>query len=158
VSLSGGPEPGAVSGAVSWWLANGAGFLPVLTVLCFVLALAVAGYLGFLQGARILAAAYVWRRAWRWWRSRRPGGAGGAGGHAHSGRYRAVMGSAGWRRLRAATIRRAGRRCERCGARGPLDAHHLTYARLGRERPGDLLAVCERCHGVLHGRAGGGGS
>jgi hypothetical protein len=33
--------------------------------------------------------------------------------------------------------------------------HHLTYARLGRERPGDLLAVCEACHGALHGRPGG---
>ena len=109
-------------------------------------------YVWFLQGARIIAAGYVWRRAWAWWRSR-PGGT--AGGHTE--RYRAVMGSEGWRRRRRQALRRAGRRCQRCGARGPLDVHHLTYARLGRERPGDLLAVCERCHGALHGRPAGSG-
>ena len=67
------------------------------------------------------------------------------------------MGSGGWRRRRAAAIRRAGRRCQRCGARGPLDVHHLTYRTLGRERPGDLLALCESCHGAVHGRPAGGG-
>jgi 5-methylcytosine-specific restriction endonuclease McrA len=138
--------------AVRWWLAYGHGLLPVLAVLCFVLALLVATYLWFLNGARIIAAAWVWRRARTWWRHR-PRGDGG-----HSAEYEAVLSSPGWRRLRRRAIRRAGRRCQRCGARGPLDVHHLTYRRLGRERPGDLLAVCERCHGVLHGRAGGGGS
>jgi 5-methylcytosine-specific restriction endonuclease McrA len=66
------------------------------------------------------------------------------------------MGSAAWRRRRWAVIRRAGRRCQRCGACGSLDVHHLTYARLGRERPGDLVAVCAPCHGALHGRPDGG--
>ena len=140
--------------AVRWWLANGHGLLPALTVLCLVLAVLVTAVLWFQQGARLIAAAWVWHWAWRWWRRRRPGA---AGGPAHTERYRAVMGSGGWRRRRAAAIRRAGRRCQRCGARGPLDVHHLTYRTLGRERPGDLLAVCERCHGVLHGRPAGGG-
>jgi hypothetical protein len=30
--------------------------------------------------------------------------------------------------------------------------HHLTYVRLGHERPGDLLAVCVSCHRKIHGR------
>lgn len=33
-----------------------------------------------------------------------------------------------------------------------LEVHHLTYERLGRERPDDLLVLCERCHSVEHGR------
>ena len=142
-----------------WVLRDG----DVLLLPAFVLLLATAGLLtalAWLQGgARLLVAVWVWRRAWAWWRGRPFGHpAGDAGGHAHSERYRAVMASGGWRRRRAAAIRRAGRRCQRCGARGPLDVHHLTYRRLGRERPGDLLAVCERCHGALHGRPGGGGA
>ena len=140
--------------ATAWWFANGHAFLPAVAALCFLLALLIATYLWFLQGSRIVAAAWVWRRAWRWWRARCLGG---AGGRAHSERYRAVLASGGWRRRRAAAIRRAGRRCQRCGARGPLDVHHLTYRTLGRERPGDLLALCESCHGAVHGRPAGGG-
>jgi len=33
-----------------------------------------------------------------------------------------------------------------------LEVHHLTYERLGRERPDDLLVLCERCHSLEHGR------
>ena len=100
--------------AVRWWLANGHGLLPALTVLCLVLAVLVTAVLWFQQGARLIAATWVWHWAWRWWRAP----SGGAGGPAHTERYRAVMGSGGWRRRRAAAIRRAGRRCQRCGARG----------------------------------------
>jgi hypothetical protein len=149
------PPPGSdhwAYQAASWWFANGHAFLPTAAALCFISALLIAAYLWFLQGARIIAAAWVWRRAWRRWRAPRPGG---AGDRAHTARYRAVMASGGWRRRRAAAIRRAGRRCQRCGVRGPLDVHHLTYRRLGRERPGDLLALCESCHGALHGRPAG---
>ena len=142
-----------VSPAAAWWFAHGQAFLPAATALCLILALLIAAYLWFLQSARLLAAVWIWRRAWRWWRLRRSGG---AGGRAQTARYRAVMASGGWRRRRRRAIGRAGRRCQRCGAPEPLDVHHLTYARLGRERPGDLLAVCESCHRALHGRPGAG--
>jgi hypothetical protein len=33
-----------------------------------------------------------------------------------------------------------------------LEVHHRTYERLGRERPEDLLVLCEKCHAVEHGR------
>ena len=36
--------------------------------------------------------------------------------------------------------------CERC------KKHHLTYWRIGKEHPEDLLGVCEGCHLYLHGR------
>jgi hypothetical protein len=32
------------------------------------------------------------------------------------------------------------------------EAHHLTYVRIGREQPEDLLAVCSEHHRALHNR------
>jgi hypothetical protein len=32
-----------------------------------------------------------------------------------------------------------------------LDVHHLTYERLGRESPDDLLVLCRDCHELIHG-------
>ena len=138
-----------------WLLAHGLALVPVAFVLLLLLA-AVLLALAWLQGgARLIVAVWVWRQALAWWRARaptsRPGSAWG-----RSARYHAVMASGGWRRRRRRAIGRAGRRCQRCGAPGPLDVHHLTYARLGRERAGDLLAVCESCHRALHGRPGAG--
>ena len=141
--------------AVRWWLPTARLLLPALSVLCLVLAVLLTALLWFQGGAG--SSSRPGSGAGRGLVARRPRRPGDAGGPAHTERYRAVMGSGGWRRRRAAAIRRAGRRCQRCGARGPLDVHHLTYRRLGRERPGDLLAVCERCHGALHGRPAGGG-
>src|SRR6266404_4544864 len=36
----------------------------------------------------------------------------------------------------------------------PLEVHHLTYERLGRESDDDLLAVCNGCHKLFHGLPG----
>jgi 5-methylcytosine-specific restriction endonuclease McrA len=60
------------------------------------------------------------------------------------------MQSSGWRRRRAQAIRRAGRRCQQCGAGGPLDVHHRSYGHLGDERPYELVALCPDCHGQVH--------
>jgi hypothetical protein len=49
-----------------------------------------------------------------------------------------------------AVRKRAGDRCERCGCIGAVVAHHLHYRTKGRERPEDLLLVCEKCHDALH--------
>ena len=133
-----------------WWaLHHGDQLLPVFWGL-WVLAIAVALAGAVLQaGARWFVIFSVWRRVRRWWRSRadHPGGAGG-----HRVQYQAVMQSAGWRRRRSQAIRQAGRRCQACGARGPLDVHHLSYAHLGEERPYELAVLCEACHQRAHGR------
>ena len=39
-----------------------------------------------------------------------------------------------------------------CLSEGPLEVHHLTYARVGRERPDDLVVLCEDCHAAAHAR------
>jgi len=33
-----------------------------------------------------------------------------------------------------------------------LDVHHKSYKNLGNERMEDLIFLCEKCHGDLHGR------
>lgn len=50
----------------------------------------------------------------------------------------------GWKRDKA--IRRAHGDCELCQERAAKDVHHVTYERLGCERPDDLVALCRRCH------------
>lgn len=57
-----------------------------------------------------------------------------------------------WRKspARLTELAEAGNRCRICFRFGttasPLEAHHATYARLGKEALGDLLAVCHDCH------------
>ena len=136
-------------GATRWLLAHGAELLPVALVVCVLGIVLGASYLRVLTGAKAIAAAWIWRRFLEGLRSgsRHPGGAGG-----HSAEYQAVMRSAGWRRRRSQAIRAAGRRCQACGAGGPLDVHHLSYAHLGDERPYELAVLCEGCHRRAHGR------
>ena len=66
-------------------------------------------------------------------------------------RYHSYIGSSSWRQSRArrAEFVAARRRCRICNARGPLEAHHRTYRRLGRERASDLTALCRECHAAV---------
>jgi hypothetical protein len=77
-------------------------------------------------------------------------GARGAGGH--TAFYDAYLQSDAWRAKRARVLQLAGGVCQDCGRARATDAHHLTYARLGAERPEDLRALCPRCHARAHGR------
>lgn len=55
--------------------------------------------------------------------------------------------------LRRELLRRAAGRCEICGKAlvwHSTHVHHLTYERLGCERPDDLLVLCLRCHERQH--------
>lgn len=53
-------------------------------------------------------------------------------------------------KVRAARAKRWGI-CARCGlATDRLDAHHLTYDRLGDERQSDIVALCRSCHAHEH--------
>lgn len=64
--------------------------------------------------------------------------------------YSDYLQSAHWQDKRTGAIRRAGGRCQRCGNAGRLDVHHSTYARLGCEADGDLVALCRACHEDVH--------
>jgi 5-methylcytosine-specific restriction endonuclease McrA len=64
--------------------------------------------------------------------------------------YAEYMASATWKQVRLWKLERAGWKCERCGRKGKLDVHHLTYDRLGRELLTDLQALCRLCHQSCH--------
>lgn len=51
-----------------------------------------------------------------------------------------------WNEFRLYAIANAGFRCQRCGAKGSLDVHHRTYARLYHERLPDVRVLCRACH------------
>jgi phage terminase large subunit GpA-like protein len=65
---------------------------------------------------------------------------------AHSPEYEAVLESDAWHERRRERAARTNGTCERCGAGGILQLHHLTYERLGRERDSDLELLCPTCH------------
>lgn len=65
--------------------------------------------------------------------------------------YSAHINSAAWKTLRKRVFARAGRFCEQCGILVAKHCHHKTYARFGHEELGDLEALCEMCHGKIHG-------
>ena len=65
----------------------------------------------------------------------------------HSDEYRARIASPEWQELRHRLITAAGHRCAHCGTGdGPLQLHHRTYERLGRELDRDLVVLCLPCH------------
>jgi 5-methylcytosine-specific restriction endonuclease McrA len=67
--------------------------------------------------------------------------------------YEAYLRSPEWRARARQALCRAGYRCQVCGNRGPLDVHHRTYRRVGREWPEDLTVLCHRCHELFHRQA-----
>jgi len=69
--------------------------------------------------------------------------------------YAEYLKSRHWQRQRKEALERAGHRCQVCNVDElPLEVHHRTYERLGREVPDDLFVLCEVCHGIFskHGR------
>lgn len=61
--------------------------------------------------------------------------------------YGEYLASPHWRSFRRRHIKRA---CESCGAKRWLCLHHITYARLGKERKADVATLCADCHRELH--------
>ena len=62
-------------------------------------------------------------------------------------KYEDYLKSPHWKLFSACEKRRT---CYCCGRRGRLQLHHVTYDRLGRERPGDVVTLCGRCHKACH--------
>jgi hypothetical protein len=71
--------------------------------------------------------------------------------------YNEYIHSAEWKAFARKCKALAGWRCEnekcrRLGNEYTLDAHHLTYARLGHERLTDIRVLCKKCHAEVHGK------
>jgi len=65
--------------------------------------------------------------------------------------YLAYLRSPWWRARKALVIRFRGEACEYCGRLERLELHHLSYERLGRELPEDVVLLCSVCHQRAHG-------
>lgn len=66
--------------------------------------------------------------------------------------YKKYMSSAAWRKTRQEALKRAGYKCEVCGATKNLHVHHLTYKNFTHEQPEDLKVLCQYHHRAVHGR------
>jgi 5-methylcytosine-specific restriction endonuclease McrA len=64
--------------------------------------------------------------------------------------YATYISSVEWRIKAYEAKRRAGWACMLCATTMWLEVHHRTYARLGRERPSDLVVLCSHCHRRHH--------
>src|SRR5688500_7171307 len=63
-----------------------------------------------------------------------------------------------WKSIRSLCMKLCGYRCWVCGCtawRRPVDAHHLTYQRVGHEWPDDLVALCSTHHELIHNQPEG---
>jgi len=65
--------------------------------------------------------------------------------------YRLYLKTKHWANVAARAKKRAGHRCQICAAhKGPLEAHHNTYERLGEEHDADVIVLCAGCHSRHH--------
>jgi hypothetical protein len=67
--------------------------------------------------------------------------------------YEDYLQTSEWQERAAAVKMLRGNRCEKCGSRDNLHAHHLTYENRGHEPLSDLQVLCKDCHAQEHGRA-----
>ncbi len=65
--------------------------------------------------------------------------------------YKEYLQSDHWRTFRKQYfLERNSKGCEFCKANVPLDLHHRTYARVGREKSSDVIPLCRSCHDEVH--------
>jgi len=68
--------------------------------------------------------------------------------------YKMYIKSDAWRKKAQQCRTYAGFRCQLCNSgpskNNPLEAHHRTYERLGKERAKDLICLCRECHTLFH--------
>lgn len=64
--------------------------------------------------------------------------------------YAEYLKTAHWQRVRELALEAAGQTCELCSSDHGLEVHHRTYARVGFERPADVITLCADCHRDFH--------
>lgn len=68
-------------------------------------------------------------------------------------KYFDYMQSKAWQIFRQRVFAARSRMCERCGTgAGPLQIHHISYARFGHEELEDVKVLCVPCHKKMHPR------
>lgn len=64
--------------------------------------------------------------------------------------YHKYLKSEEWAEFRKLIFEWRGRKCQLCLTERNLHLHHMTYKRLGKEDPRDVLIVCDKCHKFIH--------
>lgn len=67
--------------------------------------------------------------------------------------YNHYLSTQHWSLIRSAALKRDGSKCADCGSGSdekPLEVHHVTYSRKGKENLEDLLTLCSECHEERH--------
>lgn len=64
--------------------------------------------------------------------------------------YALYLKSKKWQDVRAVRLKKDSYTCQICGRKFELRVHHVNYNRVGDERTGDLITICERCHNDIH--------
>jgi len=64
--------------------------------------------------------------------------------------YEEYRNSEHWKYVRGLILERDNKECKFCGSDDKLNVHHIRYDNLGKERLGDLITLCERCHTNFH--------
>lgn len=65
-------------------------------------------------------------------------------------RYLNYLSSNHWKRFNSIYRKRVGNRCEFCWSDKRTELHHITYARIGKERNSDVVLLCHSCHNQVH--------
>jgi 5-methylcytosine-specific restriction endonuclease McrA len=72
--------------------------------------------------------------------------------------YRKYLLSPKWMKFRAKILKKpyygSPNECLLCCEKEKLHVHHLTYARLGVEKPWDVCILCAKCHKRTHHKKG----
>ena len=55
-----------------------------------------------------------------------------------------------WKNRKAKYFKKHPKICKACGSTERIHLHHITYRRLGKEGPRDLVPLCATCHDEVH--------
>lgn len=64
--------------------------------------------------------------------------------------YQEYLRSEHWKGVKAQFKKRGIHKCYVCETKWPLELHHISYARLYREKRSDLIYLCAACHQEAH--------
>lgn len=66
--------------------------------------------------------------------------------------YEEYLHSDWWIVIRALSKKRSRNMCALCSSPEHLNVHHRSYKNLGKEKPEDVIVLCQDCHEKHHGK------
>jgi 5-methylcytosine-specific restriction endonuclease McrA len=67
--------------------------------------------------------------------------------------YKLYLQTEHWQHFRSEALKFAQYKCQLCGTKDEvLNVHHRDYSNIGCETFNDVIVLCEKCHGIHHGK------